>query len=342
MAEFVGVIDPYIIGENEGQISGLLKQSLLIFNRVAIPNLLEGFLKNKDGESNLTDKVKELHWLLDNELLFESRIDAEAMAASQEFEAESYGYIQHTLGTIGVLIGLDPKKMFELTDEEESDLSLTADELDDFADKLKAVAKIIREKGTDILESDAFKIQVSLMTSHLTRMNSISLREAQGLDAYPVLSSIIPMSMHKANTKSDVIRLVLNSLPVPDELTPWEYIIEYRSDPDSYGKFLALRNWMSEISRQNLPAHEVEDKLEYLLYEYRKQLELHKIKAHRGTLEAIVIASAEFLEDIANKKFTKLAQGLFTAKQKQIELLEGELTAAGREVAYIVKAQDTF
>jgi hypothetical protein len=41
-------------------------------------------------------------------------------------------------------------------------------------------------------------------------------------------------------------------------------------------------------------------------------------------------------------KWGKAAEALFSLRRRRVALLEGELTAPGNEVAYIVKARETF
>jgi hypothetical protein len=342
MSEFVGVLDPLIIGDNKGLYLSPLKQSLFIFDRIAIPHLASAFLA-EEAQDIPPESKEELRWLVDMGLLFEPTVEAKNELTSQEFEEENEAFIRHTLGMIGVMVGLDPEKMFQITEENDDDnLSITADDLRDMGEKLKRVAALLRKKGSDILESPAFKIQVGLMTGHLTRMSSIILREAQGLDAYPVLSSTIPIARNSHAVKSDIFHIVLNSLPIPDDSTPWEQILEFRSDPNSRSKFLDLRNWMSEVARAELKPNEVVEKLEYLMSQYQRHMELHRIKTDVGTLQTIVVTGAEVLGDLFSFKWGKAAEALFSLKKRNIALLEGELTAPGSEVAYIVKARETF
>ena len=109
-----------------------------------------------------------------------------------------------------------------------------------------------------------------------------------------------------------------------------------------YCKFLALRHWMSEVARAELTPAEVEEKLEYLIDQYQRHMKLHRMKTNVGTLETVVTASAEFLGDLVSFKWGKAAEALFSLKRRRVALLEGELTAPGNEVAYIVKARETF
>lgn len=87
----------------------------------------------------------------------------------------------------------------------------------------------------------------------------------------------------------DVLKIALAALPVPDDQTPWEQLIEYRNDQASLDQFLDLRHWMSEIARGQLTQAEFEEKFDYLLSRYRGHLELEKMKSNTTTFETFVV-----------------------------------------------------
>ncbi|HEY6186470.1 MAG TPA: hypothetical protein VIW80_02240 [Pyrinomonadaceae bacterium] len=178
-----------------------------------------------------------------------------------------------------------------------------------------------------------------IWNEYLARSLAIILRVSRKLDAYPI--SNLTGSPRNA-PKNEIVTVVINALPMPSESTSWEQIIEYRSDPDSHSKFLALRNWMNDISQTNLTSIEVEQKLEYLIDQYQQHMKLHRIKTNTGTLETVLVTGSEIIEDLVRFKFSKVAKALFTVKHRKIALLEGELTAPGHELAYIIKARETF
>jgi hypothetical protein len=181
-----------------------------------------------------------------------------------------------------------------------------------------------------------------IVLQYFVRLLSLQLRVIHGVEAYPVLSEIVPQIPIPRPNKCDVVDVVINALPIPGDSTPWEQIIEYRSDPDSLSKFLALRHWMSEVARAELTPAEVEEKLEYLIDQYDRHMKFHRIKTNVGTLETVVTTGAEILGDLASFKWGKAVEALFSLKRRQVALLEGELTAPGNEVAYIVKARELF
>jgi len=58
--------------------------------------------------------------------------------------------------------------------------------------------------------------------------------------------------------------------------------------------------------------------------------------------QALVVGTAELIENAAKLQFSKIAKGLFQASQLKAELLNAELTAPGKELAYIYKAKEHF
>jgi len=66
------------------------------------------------------------------------------------------------------------------------------------------------------------------------------------------------------------------------------------------------------------------------------------LKSQVGAVETIVVGTAEILEDVVRLKWGEIAKRLYSFKHRRIELLEGEMTAPGSEVAYIVKARNQF
>jgi hypothetical protein len=173
------------------------------------------------------------------------------------------------------------------------------------------------------------------------RIASMILNRDPHMEAYPLLAVHLSDGP-RPSKKRDVLEVLINQLPVPSENTPWEHILEFRADPDSKSKFLALRNWVSEMSRTDLSVLEIEQRLDYLLDQYERHMKLHKMKVRPGALETAVVSTAEIAEDLVKIKWGKLAQRLFALKHRRLTLLEGELTVPGSEVAYIIKAEKTF
>jgi len=172
----------------------------------------------------------------------------------------------------------------------------------------------------------------------ITRKLCIQLRELNRMDAYPIFSQIVPVVPVEDDQKCEVIEIVMKTLPLPGDNVSWEQIVDFRQDPDSQSKFLALRHWISETARGELTPAEVEEKLEYLIDQYQQHMKLHRMKTNAGILETVVVAAT----DLGSFKWGKAAQALFSVRRNRICLLEGELTSPGSEVAFIVSAREKF
>ncbi len=288
-----------------------------MFDRIALPlftNIAEIFGKSRQDAPQV---LAEIEWLMDKGITFEPEAKpiSEEIITSDEFISLAKAANEYD---------------FELTEmETESAARLISIDEESLKIELTSQAKKLVETQFIIMGLNA-------------RYFSVQLRVLEGMDAHPVLSASIPPVKASTVKKSDVIQLGLNALPVPDDTTPWEQIIDYRSDPDSRTKFLALRHWMSEVARAELTPSEVEEKLEYLVNQYQQHMKLHRMKTNVGMLETVITTSAEVLGDLVSFKWGKAAQALFALKRRNVALLEGELKSPGSEVAYIVKAREQF
>lgn len=138
------------------------------------------------------------------------------------------------------------------------------------------------------------------------------------------------------------MNVIVDNLPMPSDETPWEAILEFRSDPDSRRKLSHLKVWMHEIAKSNIDRIECEEKLAWLKQEFESHLRIHKLKTSYGAVEAMVTTTAEIAENLVKIKWGKAAKTLFSLGHERIELLEAESRAPGREIAYIVKAENAF
>lgn len=139
-----------------------------------------------------------------------------------------------------------------------------------------------------------------------------------------------------------VLALTMRQLPVPDEMTSLERIIEFRRDPSAKLSLHELRQWMRKVQKADLSPVEIAQELEYLLTTYDQHMRLHDIKTKRSTAETVVTFVAESAEDLVKFKWGKLAQSLFALSRSNVALLEAEANAPGRGLSYVWKANREF
>lgn len=143
-------------------------------------------------------------------------------------------------------------------------------------------------------------------------------------------------------TQSDVLRIIIENIPIPNDTTPWESIFEFKKDPDNQGKFAGLKLWVNKVLKSEYSLQETKDELQHLIYQYQKSLDIHKIKYQKGVFQSIIVGTAELLENTVRLKFSNIAKGLFAAQTEKADLLSLELNSPGNEVSYIYETKQAF
>lgn len=317
----------------------LPKRELLFFDKVAIVELSLLIETLKRYHPHLEPHmIDEYAWLVENELVFEPTADPALALLEPDGLQVWLRLIRASVAYMKVQQTLPQKGVFN------------AEELDRLSRGFHHLWSRLA------LESRAYAVALRMQEN----IDAVAIHNVpKGVSIVLELSPGIVTSISgprmlldqleraSANTekpaqRSDVLRLMIERLPVPDESTPWEDILNFRRDPDTSRKLLAIREWTREVATQGRDIAAVEDKLDYLLEEYRAHIKLHKLKYSAGALETIITTTAEVAESLVKFKWKALAETLFSIRKRRIALLEAEACAPGREVSYIIHTQSKF
>lgn len=301
------------------------KRELLYFDRLAVTHLQHLIDWNKSSVHGKYEWARELEWLREQDLLFDP-------------------LTRHATGT-GPGWPVDDDLLKAVSHRTSHD-SLYARYVEHPSWKsLPGTNMRVFDGDKDFLMEmfEAWRMEDWCFSFYLCRYLAGQIRLQQTDDAV----TIMPLPPVLRGTKGefdsgDAVHVTINSLPVPDDDTSWEEIIEFRNDPDSIRKHVQLKVWVRELARGAVPRHEAAEKLEWLMHQYSHHMQIHRLKTKQGVLEAIVTTTAEVAEGIFTFKWSKAAKALFSVGQGYIHLLEEETKAPGREVAYVVKAINTF
>jgi hypothetical protein len=311
----------------------LLKRYALMFDRIALPDCaayLEPVEKTRERLAELLGtkldpkkradsarewQEKELIWLIDKGIVFDPEELISKSDLIEDREIQEYSELRK----------FHVSEVIRVIRENEKALSGNYKE-SPIWDQVKS------NTLGNFYKSDEYR----------TRAVGVQLKKCLRADACPVLFGTLQPSENIHAKKDEVIQIIINALPIPSDSVSWEQILEYRTDSESKSKFLALKNWMTDIGKANLTAIEIEEKLEYLIDQYHQHMKLHKLKSTTGTLGAVMTISLGLVENVIKLKLESFAKGLFALKHRKIELIEGELKAPGNEIAYIVKTNEKF
>ena len=171
------------------------------------------------------------------------------------------------------------------------------------------------------------------------RAMSVQLRQLERLQAYPLLSSDLTPANQSVGNEIDVYYAILNELPMPGDSVPWEQIHDFRSDEDSMRKFSNLIEWVGEVDEEGISLAEIQQRIEQLIAEHREFL----TKQHSMNIVNVALKGIVRIGAIAATKFAgPLAAGPINFLATKINLTPDEFKAPGKEIAYIVKAQQRF
>ncbi len=274
-----------ILVENELQfLSDLpqnkLKQYLLFFDKIGVPflnSLLSTFKVNSERNWN-----QELYWLMDKGLVF----------GIDEIEDPVFLKNDSSYQDLQKLIKRMPQNRVNVR-------NLLKDKKVRKPGEIKLIEKAFRDLGS--------------LNHFVDRLAALKLvNKNSSIEAYPILLPTVFEYSFQDSQKVQALHVVLNSLPIPDDGVAWEQIEDFKSDPDSKSKFIALKNWINDLGKQEMAQSEIEDKMAFLINDYEKHLQIHKMKYSRGLLETIVVTPAELLENVIKIHWSEVAKRFFS------------------------------
>jgi hypothetical protein len=327
------------------KILSSLKQEALLFDKIYL-------LKDESIDFLADHVIRELDWLVEQNIIsfveWENILGPTPMPAG-EFRKAILEIIPLALAD---LLEEKAKLLYKSSPRLRSKILKLNEKILDFYSKNEY--DVSRKPPNELIKitDELFKTRNQLdnlileadypMFESAIRSYAVVLRYFRKAIAIPLLSYTSYLKKVPNSNKSNIAHIVIHNLPLPVADTPWEKIIEYRDNPDNQNNLLMLRRWMRKISDENLSLAEYKQELDWLMAEYQAHLKLHKIKANMETLETVIKVPLEILENLIKLKFSKLPDPLFAVKRRKISLMEAELNAPGREIAYLVKTKQSF
>lgn len=297
--ETIGVtsIDPWFILDDEPLIKDLLYFDKLIYT-IGFRQSLEKFCNTlRNGKESFKKKIQEIEKLEKAGLIYEY--------TNESFNQDKlkYGNAQATKYAL---------KSLELASTFSTEEKVFKDIFIDFLERFREVGQLN------------------------SRVNSIVLNKKEQNSYIPIIrNNYHDFAISEYYSTSTVLKILLKKFPSFSNETVLETFIDFKNDPDTKLKLARLRDWVLEISKKNYSEKEIEQKIDYLLHEYAKQLEIHKLKYNLGYVETFVTTSLEILENIVKLNFSKAAKVLFDLGKQNLNLLEAEQNIVGKELALL-------
>lgn len=156
-----------------------------------------------------------------------------------------------------------------------------------------------------------------------------------------VVNDYVNYRIKSGTSENLVVNVILNQFPEISSEVDFNKFLEFKADPSSMLKLRRLRDWATDIAKKSYTEKELFQKLEYLLQEYRQQMEIHKLRYTLTKSQSIIVSTLEFIEGLFIK-FSRPTKALFELEINRLNLLDAEQKAIGKELAYIYKAKEAF
>jgi hypothetical protein len=205
----------------------------------------------------------------------------------------------------------------------------------------------LQEKGDidSIIASNNLLRAISVQLEDiLVRATSVTLNETGMHETVAICKSQIPTANPFHNDPpsniTTVMRVAVKSLPTPDSGCSWQDILDFKAELKN--KRWSFHRFLRTLATKHQTEAEIRDEIEWMVNQYAESMIIHNIKTSQSFVEAYIVPAIEIIEDIAKLNFSKIAKNTVSIKKREVELMEGESKAQGRECAYVFEAQKRF
>jgi hypothetical protein len=176
-----------------------------------------------------------------------------------------------------------------------------------------------------------------------TRVAGLLLKEKYGGRLTGVLTKIQTLGpQDKSARTEELFDLILSKFPIPNASVPLQDIVEFRKEAKTQELLLQFRYWMNKVMRSEVSPTELDDEIEFLMNEYSRCMKHAKMKYRLGTIRVIATLPAEFVENVVRLRFRNAVEAIFKLVDRKVELIEAKSSAPGRELSYILLANERF
>jgi hypothetical protein len=221
-----------------------------------------------------------------------------------------------------------------LRDASDDERSALRDAVLAYENVTSAIAELERDQS-EMRDKDELRRLRATQFSLVTRMEAVYQRAGGRLAVSNCPIPSAPSNGTQGLSVGNVLQLVINRVSIPCETTPWQDILDLKSDKDLVDRARKLRIWAMKTASSETSLQVAEEHVSDLISDYERYLHAHKLKFTSTAIQAVVVGAADLLEDIVKFRLGKLARRVFAARAFQAEMILSEAQAPGRELSLV-------
>jgi hypothetical protein len=150
-----------------------------------------------------------------------------------------------------------------------------------------------------------------------------------------------PYATEASATYARTTAAVLSEIPVPDELTPWEAILDFRKENQKLA-FCSLREWIKEATHENCTSAELKDKIEFEVARVETALKRARVKHTYRMIETVVTSGVSLVENLLKMEWSEATKAVLKPIESHLDALQEEEEIAKSGLYYVVRAKEAF
>ena len=191
------------------------------------------------------------------------------------------------------------------------------------------------------LPSTALSLVSLLLSDAGCKASPVYDRAPTAEDWKALASSLSYPKSRLASSKSQLVEVVTDYLPEPSERVPLNDILDFSRDAKTMELKQRLLRSTARADLDKVSPEQFALNLEESLAAYKEHMKLIDAK-QRGPVMKLLLSATGAIEELAHLRPRKAIEALLEFKTSRITGLEAELKAAGRETAFIYKAEKAF
>jgi hypothetical protein len=305
-----------------------LKRQALLFDQIAIidlPFLIETLSHQSNDQSR--QYGAELEWLMTQGIIYEP-----------DYPKTTWGGLEELFEKLTADTRCD-KKMISLVQQ------TLKDEITCLEDLRNSIDLMLRTGSFENSNTERFTRNLHLQIANASQVRHAAYWLSAVKGNRTVLAHSLPdydLCSTSVERKALVWEVVLAHVPVLQEDTSWEKIVEFRTDPDSRRRLNDLVHWVHSLASSAKSRDDVQEELSCLRSRYEHAFKLHKLEYRLGVFEAVMEPMLAAAENFVKLNWSKVGEPFLKLKKHSIELQKAEESIPGREISYLVKMQETF
>jgi hypothetical protein len=268
-------------------------------------------------------------------------IDLEFLRESRRDDTDDYVASLEWLASRGVVRSVDDQVVDAVTPSQE-DVRATMDA------RRRRLHEAWRPGDPDsdnlnrlrLLELDEEQRSLAVRDDYVRRVASIMGAASEDSIVLPIVERSAFKRVGSGMSRTDVLHVAVLGVPFPSESTPLEELLDFRADPEIRTDFLALHRWARSVAMDGVEATDLAEEIEYLISQFRRHMKTKRIEQSSSALEVVVTVGAQALENALKLRLADLAKLPFAVAKRTAALTAAELSAPGRELAYLAKAAE--